>query len=57
MCLDISTEQGHLKGEAEAEQGLGKCEESVLNIFYAMGHLETALEKSSEDGSLEELAK
>ena len=47
-CLDVSTEDGHLKGEAEAYLGLGHCEESVLNIFYAKGHMETAHEKSVE---------
>ena len=55
-CLDVSVEDGLIKGEAEAYQGLGTCEENVLNIFYAMGHLETALEKST-DGNLEELTK
>lgn len=47
-CLDVSVEDGSLKGEAEAYQGLGTCEEKVMNIFYAMGHLETALEKAIE---------
>ena len=55
-CLDVSVEDGLIKGEAEAYQGLGTCEENVLNIFYAMGHLETALEKATE-GNLEEIEK
>lgn len=49
-------EDGLIKGEAEAYQGLGICEEEVKNIFYAMGHLETALEKAT-DGNLEENEK
>lgn len=28
--------------------GLGICEEKVLNIFNAMGNLETALKKASD---------
>ncbi len=28
--------------------GLGICEEKVLNIFNAMGNLETALQKASD---------
>ena len=55
-CLDVRVEDGLVKGEAEAYQGLGTCEENVLNIFYAMGHLETALEKAT-DGNLEENEK
>ena len=55
-CLDVSIEQGVIKGEAESYQGLGKCEENVLNIFYAKGYLEDALNKAVE-GSLEELEK
>ena len=55
-CLDVSLEDGFLKGESEAYQGLGKCEEEVLNIFYAMGHLETALEKATQ-GNLDDLQK
>lgn len=42
-CLDVSVEAGFLKGEAQAYQGLGICEENVENIYYAMNHLETAL--------------
>jgi len=55
-CLDFSIEDGIIKGEAEAYKGLGICEEKVLNIFYAMNHMETALEKA-EEGSLEDLEK
>ena len=45
-CLDVSVEAKHAEGEAKAFQGLGICEEKVLNIFEAMNYLETALEKS-----------
>ncbi len=53
-CLDVSVEDGLIKGEAEAYKGLGTCEKEVLNIFYAMGHLEMALDKATE-GNLENL--
>jgi len=55
-CLDVSEQDGFLRGEAEAYQGLGKCEENVLNIFNAMGNLETALEKANE-GQIADLEK
>jgi len=55
-CLDVSVEDGLIKGEAEAYKGLGTCEKHVLNIFYAMGHLETALEKAT-DGNIDSLQK
>ena len=45
-CLDVSIEAKFPEGEAKAYKGLGICEEKVLNIFEAMNHLETALEKS-----------
>jgi len=47
-CLDVSEQEGIHKGEAEAYQGLGTCEENVLNIFNAMGNLETALNKANK---------
>jgi hypothetical protein len=56
-CLDVSIENSLPKGEAEAYQGLGMCEENVNNIFYAMGHMETALEKATDSGNLDELEK
>ena len=37
------------KGQAEAHQGLGNCQEKVLNIFPAMQELETAFQKAAED--------
>ncbi len=49
-CLDVSVEAKHAEGEAKAYKGLGICEEKVLNIFEAMNHLETALEKTVESG-------
>ncbi len=45
-CLDVSVDFKYAEGEAKAYRGLGSCEEKVLNIFEAMNHLETALEKS-----------
>jgi hypothetical protein len=36
--------------------GLGICEEKVLNIFNAMGNLETALQKAI-DGNLGKIEK
>jgi flagellar biosynthesis/type III secretory pathway protein FliH len=47
-CLDVSEQEGFSKGEAEAYQGLGTCEENVLNIFNAMSNMETALDKATE---------
>jgi len=47
-CLDVSVESKQIKGEAQAYMGLGICEEMVLNIFNAMGNLETALDKAIE---------
>jgi hypothetical protein len=41
--LDVSNDAKSLKGAAKAYMGLGICEEKVLNIFNAMGNLETAL--------------
>lgn len=55
-CLDVSVESKFIEGEARAYKGLGICEEKVLNIFEAMNHLETALEKSI-DGSLTKIEK
>ena len=55
-CLDVSEEHASPKGEAEAYQGLGTCEENVLNIFNAMSNLETALDKATE-GHLDDLEK
>ena len=55
-CLDISTEDGHLKGESEAYLGLGKCEEAVLNIFHAKGNMEEAHKKAVE-ANLDQLGK
>lgn len=55
-CLDVSVEAKFIEGEARAYKGLGICEEKVLNIFEAMSHLETALEKSI-DGSLIRIEK
>ena len=55
-CLDVSTEDGHLKGESEAFLGLGKCEEAVLNIFHAKMNMETAREKAVE-ANLDSLGK
>ena len=52
-CLDISTEDGHLKGESEAYLGLGKCEEKVLNIFHAKGNMEEAHKKAVEANLVE----
>jgi hypothetical protein len=34
-CLEVSIENKYDLGEALALQGLGKCEENVLNIFEA----------------------
>lgn len=50
-------EYKYLEGEAKAYQGLGKAEENVLNKDKAMTHLETSLEKASEDPKLAWLAK
>ena len=47
-CLDVSVETQYVEGEANAYKGLGICEKKVLNIFNAMGNLETALEKAIE---------
>jgi len=55
-CLDVSVEEAQLKGESEAYQGLGICEENVMNIFFAMNHLETSLAKAM-DGNLGEHQK
>ena len=55
-CLDVSTEDGHIKGESEAFLGLGKCEEKVLNIFHAKMNMETAREKAVE-ANLDTLGK
>lgn len=46
---DISIEYKHIEGEARAFLGLGKAEEQVKNKEQAMLHLETSLEKASED--------
>lgn len=56
-CLDISVEYKFLEGEARAYQGLGKAEENVMNKEKAMLHLETSLEKASEDPKLDRLIK
>jgi tetratricopeptide (TPR) repeat protein len=53
-CLDVSVQANDSKGQAEAYQGLGTCEEKVHNIFPAMSNLETALEKAT-DGHHEDL--
>ena len=49
-------EAKYIEGEAKAYKGLGICEEKVLNIFEAMGKLETALEKAI-DGNLLKIDK
>jgi tetratricopeptide (TPR) repeat protein len=54
--LDISVESKYVEGEAKAYMGLGICEEKVLNIFEAMGNLETALQKAI-DGNIQKLEK
>ena len=46
----MSLDAKYPEGEAKAYKGLGICEEKVLNIFEAMNHLETALEKSIDAG-------
>lgn len=46
-----------VEGEAKAYMGLGICEEKVLNIFEAMGNLETALQKAIHAGTLQKLEK
>ena len=46
----------YIEGEAKSYKGLGICEERVLNIFEAMNHLETALEKAI-DGSLTKIER
>ena len=45
-CLEVSIENKDDKGEALALQGLGKCEENVLNIFEAQTNLERARDKA-----------
>jgi len=55
-CLDISIEFKYIEGEAQAYQGLGKCEEEVDNKFDAMNNLETALEKANS-GELVDIAR
>lgn len=55
-CLDVSIESREIEGEANAYMGLGICEEKVLNIFNAMGNLETALEKAI-DGNISKLER
>ena len=45
-CLDVSVENKYDTGEALALQGLGKCEENVLNIFEAQTNLERARDKA-----------
>lgn len=52
----MSIEAKFIEGEAKSYKGLGICEEKVLNIFEAMGKLETALEKAI-DGSLTKIEK
>ena len=54
-CLDISIEAKFVEGEAKAYMGLGICEEKVLNIFEAMGNLETALQKSIDAPNLNKI--
>lgn len=57
-CLDISVEHKYIEGEAKSYLGLGNAEEQVMNKEQAMIHLETALEKASEDPQrLEQLIK
>ena len=56
-CLDISQEFKYLEGEARAFHGLGIAEKMVRNKNEAMVHLETSLEKASEDPKLERLVK
>lgn len=46
----MSIEAKHFEGEAKSYKGLGICEEKVLNIFEAMNYLETAWEKSQDNG-------
>ena len=45
-CLEVSIENKYDIGEALALQGLGKCEENVLNIFEAQTNLERARDKA-----------
>ena len=45
-CLEVSVENKYDLGEALALQGLGKCEENVLNIFEAQTYLESARDKA-----------
>ena len=52
----MSVEAKFIEGEAKSYKGLGICEEKVLNIFEAMGKLETGLEKSI-DGNLTKIEK
>lgn len=55
-CLEVSVESKYIDGEANAYMGLGICEEKVLNIFQAMGFLETARDKTIE-GNISKLEK
>ena len=54
--MDVSVESKFIDGEANAYMGLGICEEKVLNIFQAMGFLETARDKTIE-GNISKLEK
>jgi hypothetical protein len=45
----VSLDFKYYEGEALAYKGLGFCEENVLNKFEAMGKLETALDKATEN--------
>lgn len=54
-CLELSKESKNARGEAKAYQGLGNCEEKVMNIFQAKSYLEMGLEKACDENLQDEV--